>query len=272
MRILFLIVFFPVIVLSQSRTMAKDLTDVQKKFLLNLIKEDSKVSIFSIQHQQYLDSILTLLPKEAFFWQQKAMPLFKQRKYELGMKYLDKAVELDSGDHYKEYRAFIKCLFQKKYTEALYEFEELSKKHTDGTIMDHPYSFWMALCYLQLNEFDLSRQYMEKAVAFGKKNDFVNPYEMFYLGVVDFEEGNYLKAIEYFNVSLEYYRNFADAKYYKALSLLKINNEVEAKKLLKESKEDFEKGHSFNEGNSLYEPFPYQVSRFVYAYSEEIFK
>ncbi|REC61982.1 hypothetical protein DRF65_13220 [Chryseobacterium pennae] len=270
MKIVFLL--FPVIIFSQSRTMTKDLNDVQKKIFMNLLKEDAKVSVFSVQHQLYLDSIITIVPKEAFFWQQKAMPLFKQRKYELGMEYLNKAVELDTTDHYKEYRAFIKCLFQKNYTGALSEFEELSKKYESGTVMDHPYSFWMALCYLQMNRFDLSRQYMEKAVAFGRKRDFVNPYEMFYLGVIEYETDNYSKAAAYFDVSLKYYKDFADAKYYKAMSLLKMNKNEEAKVLFQESKENFEKGNSFNEGNSLYESFPYQVFRFTYAYSEKYFK
>ncbi|WP_347217216.1 tetratricopeptide repeat protein [Chryseobacterium sp.] len=263
---------FPAILFSQSRNMTSDLDDAHKKIFMNLIKEDAKVSVFSIQHQQYLDSILTILPKEAFFWQQKAMSLLKQRKYELGMEYLDKAVELDATDHYKEYRAFIKCLFQKNYTGALKEFEELSKKYESGVVMDHPYSFWMALCYLQMNKFDLSRQYMEKAVAFGRKHDFVNPYEMFYLGVIEYETGNYSAALEHFDTSLKYYKDFADAKYYKAMSLLKMNKKGEAKIWFLESKENFEKGNSFNEGNSLYEPFPYQVFRFTYAYSEEYFK
>lgn len=272
MRTLFLFILWPVMMFSQNKTMIKDLNSVQKNLLMGLVKEDAKVSIFSVQHQRYLDSILTILPKDAFYWQQKAMPLFKQRKYELGMEYLDKAVELDTTDHYKEYRAFIRCLFQKNYTVALNEFKELSKKSENGVVMDHSYSFWMALCYLQLNEFDLSRQYMEKAVAFGRKHDFVNPYEMFYLGVIEYETGNYSVAIEYFDNSLKYYKDFADAKYYKAMSLLKMNKKREAKLWFQESKNNFEKGNSFNEGNSLYEPFPYQVFRFTYAYSEEYFK
>ncbi|MEG0929009.1 tetratricopeptide repeat protein [Chryseobacterium sp.] len=272
MRILFLLSFFPIIMFSQSSTMTKDLNDAQKNVFLNLIREDSKVSIFSVQHQQYLDSILAILPKEAFFWQQKAMPLFKQKKYELGMMYLDKAVELDKTNHYKEYRAFIKCLFQKDYMSALNEFKELSKENENGAVMDHPYGFWMGLCYLQLNQFDLSRQFMEKAVSFGRKYNVVNPYEMFYLGVIEYETGNYSKAIEYLDISLKHYKGFADATYYKALSLAKQNKGEEAKALFLESKESFEKGISFNEGNSLYETFPYQVSRFTYAYSEKFFK
>ncbi|MGE8528020.1 tetratricopeptide repeat protein [Chryseobacterium rhizosphaerae] len=270
MKTFLLFVLFPVILFSQTSTMMKNLDDTQKKILLNLVKEDAKVSIFSIQHQQYLDSILIILPKEAFFWQQKAMPLFKQKKYELGMVYLNKAVELDKTNHYKEYRAFIKCVFQKNYTEALNEFKALSEENENGVIMDHPYTFWMALCYLQLNQFDVSKRYMEKAVVFGKKYNEVNPYEMFYLGVIEYEKGNYQEAIKNLDISLKYYKDFADAKYYKALSLARTDKKEEAGKLLLESKENFETGKSFNEGNSLYETFPYQVSRLSYVSMEAL--
>lgn len=261
-----LMLFFPFLIFSQNGNMIKDLDAIQKKKFLNLVNKDSKVSVLSIQHQANLDSIITILPKDPFFWQQKAMPLFKQKKYELGMRYLDKAVELDYTDHYREYRAFIKCVFQKSYRESLDEFTYLVKINGEnGVIMDHTYSFWIGLCYLQLNEFEKSREFIEKAISFGKKNNFVNPYELFYLGIIEFETGNYSKAIENLDQSLEQYENFSDAKYYKALSLINLNKKAQGQILLLEAKSDFKNGFTFNEGNSLYEQFPYQVNDFVFT-------
>lgn len=273
MRFFFnILIILPFNAFSQNINMIKDLNDTQKKIFLNLIQEDSKVSTFSIQHQNYLDSIIALVPKDPFFLQQKAMPLFKQKKYELGMKYLDKAVKLDSTTYYEEYRAFIKCIFQKNYTESINEFNILTKINGDRIIMDHTYSFWIGLCYLQLNEFVKAKEYIIKAISFSKTNNIVNPYEVFYLGIIEFEIGNYLEAIENFNLSIKNYENFADAKYYKALSLMEIKNNTEARQYFFESKKDFKNGNSFNEGNSQYERFPYQVSLFTYSYAEEFFK
>lgn len=267
-----IITLLPIIASSQNIDMIKNLDDTKKKELLNILTEDSKVSIFSTEHQKYLDTILSIVPNDAFFWQQKAMPLLKQKKYELGMKYLNKAVELDTTTYYREYRAFIKCIFQKNYTESLNEFIDLLKINGDGVVMDHTYSFWIGLCYLQLNEFALSKEYIEKSISFSKTNNIVNPYEVFYLGVIEFETGDYFKALEIFDLSISNYKNFADAKYYKALSLAKINKNDEAKIFFSESKNDFKNGNSFNEGNSQYEQFPYQVSKFIYSYTEEFFK
>ena len=76
-----------------------------------------KNSIFHPKYQKYIDSALAILPKDPFLLQQKAMPFFKMKKYELGIKYLDKAVENDNQyDKYLAYRAFIKCIFQKIMT------------------------------------------------------------------------------------------------------------------------------------------------------------
>lgn len=267
------ILFFPFLVFSQNLNMIKELDATQKKIFLELVTKDSKVSLFSVQHQLYLDSLIAILPKEPFFWQQKAMPLFKQKKYELGMKYLDKAVELDSKNHYREYRAFIKCVFQKNYSESLEEFNYLTKiKDENGIIMDHPYSFWMGLCYLQLNEFDKAKNFIEKSIAFGQKNNYVNPYELFYLGIIDYEKGNYQNAINNFNKSLEQYGSFSDAKYYKALCLINLNKIEEGEILLLEANKDFKNGFSFNEGNSLYEQFPYQVNNFLFLYANSYIK
>lgn len=265
-----LLLFAPILLFSQDGNMIRALDGAQKKILLDLVTKDSKVSLFSVQHQLYLDSIISILPKDPFFWQQKAMPLFKQKKYELGMNYLDKAVELDSTTHYREYRAFIKCIFQKHYSESLAEFYEVIKINGEnGIVMDHPYTFWMGLCYLQLNEFAKAKELIEKSIAFGKKNNFTNPYELFYLGIIEYELGNYQKAINNFDQSLEDYANFSDAKYYKALSLIHLDKKAEAEILLLEAEKDFKNGNTFNEVNSLYEQFPYQISKFSFLYAKE---
>ncbi|SFC29020.1 Tetratricopeptide repeat-containing protein [Kaistella jeonii] len=275
MRIFFkiLLLFLPFLVYSQNEKMIRGLDGNQKKMLLNLLRKDATVSIFSRQHQYYLDSILTILPEDPFFWQQKAMPLFKQKKYELGMTYLNKAVDLDDSNHYREYRAFIKCIFQKSYLESLAEFNYLAEINgSNGVIMDHIYDFWKGLCYLQLNDFATSKTFIEKSVAFGLKNDIVNPYEMFYLGVIEFETGNYFKAIENLDKSLKLYPNFSDAKYFKALSLMNLNETAKAEILLLEAQNDLQNGFTFNEGNSLYEQFPYQVTGFMYANVVKLFE
>jgi hypothetical protein len=49
----------------------------------------------------------------AYLWQQ-SMPYFKAKKYEVGMKYLDKAVKYNP-ERWQSYRAFINVFFAKTY-------------------------------------------------------------------------------------------------------------------------------------------------------------
>lgn len=120
--------------------------------------------IFSLKRQLYLDSAILADPANPYYWQQKAMPLFKQKKYELGMTYLNKAVLHDTTDHWLAYRAFIKCIFQKSYKESILDFEKLQLKNYDGNVMDQNYNFYLGLCYLQLNQFEQSRMKIQESI------------------------------------------------------------------------------------------------------------
>src|SRR5690606_33299861 len=104
-------------------------------------------------YQECLDAGIKKDSTIAYLWQQKAMPYFKVKKYEVGMQYIDKAVALDTK-RYQSYRAFIKCIFAKTYKEAIIDFEQCIADWGDNFEMDHSYSFYIGLSYLQLNEFD----------------------------------------------------------------------------------------------------------------------
>lgn len=230
--------------------------------------------IFSKQWQLNLDKALAILPNDSYLWQQKAMPFFKQKKYELGMQYLDKAVYFDSTNHYLEYRAFIKCIFQKNFKESILDFEKLQKlQGKDFYVMDHSSNFWLGLCHLQLNNFELAKSYIQKSIDNHKKefDNSVNVYEVFYLGVVEYELENYKIAIGHFDKSLLEYNPFSDAKFYKAKCLANIGNYEEALKLFKESEQDYKMGYTINEGNSKYEDYPYQVTlEFIKEYIDRL--
>jgi hypothetical protein len=80
-----------------------------------------KYSLGSVQHQLYLDSALAIMPTNAYYWQQKSMPLYKAHKHELGKPFVDSAVKYDPS-HWLEYRAFLKCIYHRTYTDALTDF------------------------------------------------------------------------------------------------------------------------------------------------------
>lgn len=221
------------------------------------------MSVFSRERDRLMDSAIKYDHQEAYYWQQKAMPLLKMKKYELAMMYIDSAVKYDRTHHWAEYRASMRCIFQKSYTKAIQEFQELKKVYPKGVVMDHSYDFHIGLSYLQLNQFDSAFQYIKSSVDEMELKFKQGHYtEYFYLGIIEYERENFIPAMTYFDLALKYYSRYSDAKYYKARCLQRLNRHDEASKLFEEAKRDFEVGKSFQEDQIYYEEYPYQVKKY----------
>ncbi|OBQ50216.1 tetratricopeptide repeat protein [Tamlana sp. s12] len=220
-----------------------------------------KYSYYSSEWQSEIDKGLAKDSTIAYMWQQKAMPLFKQGKYEIGMEYIDKAVKYDR-QRWQDYRAFIKCIFAKTYREAIKDFEDYKKRFGYGYVMDHTYDFHIGLSYLQLNEFKKSEQifkidYEKQLSEHGEH--WLHPVDLFYYGISKYEQKKYKEAIDLFDLALKIHTQFSDVQYYKALCLGKIGKIEEAKELMRIAENNGKLGFSFNEDNAIYERYPYQV-------------
>lgn len=217
--------------------------------------------LFSQKRQLYFDTILSMVPNYAYGWQQKAMPLFKQKKYEIGMPFLDSAVKHDKENHWTEYRGFMKCIFQKDYTGAIVDLQNVKKKNEDGFVMDHSYNFYIGLSYLQLNKFDSADLYLKKSISFSEKKwKEANYLEYFYAGIIKMEKDDYENANIYFNMALKIYSKFSDAKYYLAEILSTQKKYKEALAMLNETYLNLKEGYTINEDNAVYEYYPYQIN------------
>lgn len=232
--------------------------------LYGYLEKTESVPLFSQKRQQYLDSALLIVPKASQLWQQKAMPLFKQKKYELGMPFLDSAVKYDKTNHWLEYRAFMKCIFQKSYRAAINDFNLAIKKNGNSWVMDHSYVFYKGLCYLQLNKLDsaefLFRKEMEQEIKDRKEAHYLH---WFYMGVLQHEQEKYAEAITSFDNSLRQYSQFSDAQYYKAVCLFELKQINQALDVLNQAKENLKVGYTLNEDNAIYEAYPYQINKFM---------
>lgn len=197
----------------------------------------------------------------AYLWQQKAMPYFKCKKYEIGMPFLDKAVLYDKQE-WLPYRGFMKCIFTKTYRDAIKDLEESIALYGNGYIMDHPYSFYIGLCYLQLNEYDKAEKLFDDYVndIYKNRQQLEHPTAYFYQGIAKYELKKWDEAIAIFDKALKIYLQFSDAKCYKAICMLKQGKpKEEVIALFNTGKEDAAKGFTINEDNTIYETYPYQV-------------
>ena len=221
----------------------------------------NKHPLYSQERQKCLDAGLKKNPTIAYLWQQKAMPLFKQGKYEAGMEFIDKAVEIDP-ERWQAYRAFIKVIFAKTYRAGIADFEDLLNKYGNAYVMDHTYKFHIGLSYLQLNEFDkaeaiFAEDLEEQVEQWGENGE--HHLDLFYFGISKYEQGKWKEAIEVFDKALKIYPTFAEVQYYKAVCLSKLERQVEAIELIETAETNGEKGNTINEDNVIYERYPYQV-------------
>jgi tetratricopeptide (TPR) repeat protein len=219
-----------------------------------------RLPLFSKERADLVDSALSYLPQDAYLWQQRAMPLAKQGKYEVAIQYLDSAVKYDSI-HWIDYRAFLKCIFQKSHRAALEDFKVASRIHPGGHVMDHEFDYYRGLSFLMLNVYDSAEQCFRRCItsdrAFGEQ--YVEPSHAFYLGVVLYELSRYQTAVECFQQAIGRYERFSDAKYYLALCQLKMGNASIARALLLEARKDLREGFTLNDQNTMYERYPYQI-------------
>lgn len=227
-----------------------------------------KQRLGSEQRQLYLDSALDILPGNAYYWQQKSMPLTKMYKHELAAPYLDSAVKYNPK-MYLDYRAYVKCIFARRYREALEDFYEAKKMNGNIPIMDHVYDFYIGLCHLQLNNYDSAEYYFttcieEREAKLGA--DWVHHLHVFYLGIVYYEQEQHEKAIETFDQVFELYPNFPDAKMYKGYCLQTLGRNEEALQELYDAESMVKKGYTMNEDNTRHIMYPYQL-RWYYLQS-----
>lgn len=241
----------------------KEVSKADSALIKSFMHKAYRSGLYSQGFQQNLDSVLKITPNNAYIWQQKSMPCFKHRKYEVGMPFLDNAVRLEP-ENYLNYRAFIKCIFSKQYKESLEDFKAFKKVSKNTHVMDHTLEFYMGLCSLQLNKFEDANAFFKKAIAIDLEQhseEWLHPSDLFYLGVSEFELKRYNQAIQAFDKALENYSNFGDAQYYKAKCLSLLGKEDEAKKLFEEAFANIELGNTISEANAIYEVYPYQIGR-----------
>ncbi|MGO2356844.1 tetratricopeptide repeat protein [Mesonia sp.] len=240
----------------------------QKKIIQDYVYDCAQHHNYRFEMHQWqacLDKGLAKDSTIAYLWQQKAMPLFKARKYEAGMVFLDKAVHYDEKG-YLAYRGFIKCIFAKTYKEAIKDFERIKALEGNSFVMDHTYNFHIALSYLQLNQFEKAEHLFKKDIEEQVKQwgeDGYHHLDLFYYGISLYEQQKWEEALIQFDKSLEKYPKFCEPMFYKALAMVQLEdyNDEEIATVFEKAKENKEAGNTINEDNAIYETYPYQIAK-----------
>ncbi|RMA57026.1 tetratricopeptide repeat protein [Ulvibacter antarcticus] len=238
-------------------------SEVEEKIIDSVMVGIHKLRLNSQERRDALDVAIAKFPDIANFYQQRAMPLYKQNKDELGLPFLEKAAALNP-EKYLDYMGFMKCIFSKNYRGAISDFEKVQELSGDGYVMDHTYYFYIGISYLQLNEFEKAKIYLDKSIAQTEGEngrEWVHFLDLWYLGIANYELGDCENAIVAYDEALSKYPSFGDVKYYKAICLFKMKKYEASQALFKEAKDDILNDNTINEDNVIYEEYPYQVRK-----------
>lgn len=246
---------------SEKRNPSENIEN-QKRILEKYLENGAwKHESYSREWQEEINKGLSKDSTIAYLWQQKAMPMFKQGKHEVGMEFIDKAVKYDR-QKWQNYRAFMKVIFAKRYKDAIADFQDYKNRFGYGYVMDHSYDFYIGLSYLQLNNFQKAEEVFRKDFEYIKNEkgeDWLHHLDLFYYGISKYEQKDYEGAIRLFDMALKIYPQFSDVICYKAESLRRIGKIKEGNELYKQCQSFAEKGFTINEDNVKYERYPYQI-------------
>jgi tetratricopeptide (TPR) repeat protein len=208
-----------------------------------------------------LDSAIQAYPNDAQLQREMATSYFKAGIYNQAIKYINQAVELDPK-RLLSYRAFMKCIFLKDYSQAIADFHKALAYKNNLYEMDHTFYFYMGVSHLKLNHLDSASYYlklsMENQLSSGKTDG--HYVDWHYWGVIKFQQKKYTQALEYFNNALKQYSGFPDALYFKATIFLQKKKRTEAIALLKLAEQKLKAGYRLNEDNEAYVNYPFQIT------------
>jgi tetratricopeptide (TPR) repeat protein len=207
------------------------------------------------------DSLIAICPNIAEAYQEKAIPYLKSGDYAKAFELEDKAVELDPK-RWIAYRGFLHCIFTKNYEKALSDFQLAEQMVPNASVMDHTYSFFCGLSYLETGALEQAEKMflkdIEQQKSRGKDND-IHFNTLLYLGIVQFEMKEFIEAEKSLRESLRYYSQLPEANYFLAQVLKAIGN-TDANLYFEKAKECFNQGYSMNEDNEAYVNYPRQIS------------
>jgi len=192
-----------------------------------------------------LDSILNLDPTNAAAWREISIPYLKRGMPLQWKPLIDKAVYHDAKT-WRPVRGYLYLIFYRNYKKAIADFDA-SDSLTD--YIDHPQGhsvdFWRGIAYLGLKDYENSISYWNKHIDRETEEsgeDWVELEAFLYRGIAYYEWDKPEKAMEDFDRAIHYFKQSADAKYYKALLLKDAGKNDEAKILVEEAIVDFKAG------------------------------
>jgi tetratricopeptide (TPR) repeat protein len=191
-------------------------------------KSDEEKSRLMVESHQY-EKAIEYDQENSDAWMERSVAFNKAGDFEKGFEYLNKAVELDPKLHLG-YRGWIRLRKMRDYDKALQDFNILDS--LTPNFVDAPWGedidFLRGECYFGKKEYQKAIELFNRNIQ-NQKEDWVDIHSFVYLGLCEYELGNYEKAITEFQRALKQTENVPESYFGMARAYQKLGQIKKAK-------------------------------------------
>lgn len=160
--------------------------------------------------------------KNSNAWMERSVTYNKAGDFEKGFEYLNKAVELDPKLHLG-YRGWIRLRKIRDFDKALEDFDRLDS--LTPNFVDAPWGegidFLRGECYFGKKDYQKAIELFNRNIT-NQKEDWADIHSFVYLGLCEYELGNYEKAISEFQRVLKQTENVPESYFGMARAYQKL--------------------------------------------------
>ncbi|WP_171037803.1 tetratricopeptide repeat protein [Dyadobacter luticola] len=238
---------------------------ISKTYQDSLFKAYSKrAHQFAFNDKEWLqtyDSLIAICPNIAEAYQARALAYIALRAPEKLFQNIDKAVELDQ-QRWLPYRGYLHCIFAQNYEKAIADFEEAEKLMPNAFTMDHSFSFFIAMAYTGLGNYEKAETYFLKDIATQKRGEGRNDIHyntLLYFGIMHYLNNELDRAEGRLIECLQLYEQHPTANYYMSL-IKKATGDKQQIQYFEKARQYVQEGYKINEPNAWLVPYPRQVT------------
>lgn len=165
-------------------------------------KSDTEKSNLMVTAHQY-EKAIEYDQENSDAWMERSVSFNKAGDFEKGFEYLNKAVELSPSSHLG-YRGWIRLRKMRDYDKALIDFDRLDS--LTPNFVDAPWGedidFLRGECYFGKKNYQKAIELFNRNIK-NQKEDWADIHSFVYLGICEYELGNYEKSIVEFQRALK---------------------------------------------------------------------
>lgn len=219
------------------------LSSKEKRFSL---AEHSQGTLLS---QRMFENLKAQYPDYSNAYFEQSVAFNKYGSHAKGFELLNQAVDLDPELHLG-YRGYMKLRFLRQFDGALMDFERLDT--LTPNVVDAPWGenidFLKGECYFGKKEYNKAIESFNRTIT-NEKEDWAEVQTFVYLGLCEYELGNYEKAVSEFKRALSQSEHICEANFGLAKTYEKLGELTLAKVYLDKAEKDiaYKRENEYNE-------------------------